>query len=243
MEQHVVIAGEYKDFYYVIRRKGMKNMRMRVNGKGEVIVSCSLRISLERIHAFVVKNIDWVISEREKLKKEGVLEERKFVTGEKYLYAGTDYMLVVLTGEKERVNINGNYLVLTVKAKDENNYERKRRLIDKWYKDSAAQLFAQRFEACVDKHRDLFPDKYPLIIKTMKSRWGYCMISKKTIALNFKLVYTDVKCLDYVIMHELCHLYYKNHDKAFYAFLEELLPGSKVLRKQLTSFYIRYSHI
>lgn len=242
MEKRTINFNGKETEYYLSRRK-MKHLRMRLNEKGEIVVSCPKRMPLNEIERFLSRYIDWAQEKKKEFVNEGSIVERKFVTGEKYLYAGTEYMLVVLTGEKERVNINGNYLVLTVKAKDENNYERKRRLIDKWYKDSAAQLFAQRFEACVDKHRDLFPDKYPLIIKTMKSRWGYCMISKKTIALNFKLVYTDVKCLDYVIMHELCHLYYKNHDKAFYAFLEELLPGSKALRKQLTSFYIRYSHI
>lgn len=214
---------------------------MRVGDKGEIVVSCSPRVALARINAFVLKNLDWAIAERNKIKSEGVLEKRQYVTCEKYLFAGKEYMLVVIEGEREYVGTVGDNLALVVK--DKNDLERKRKLIDNWYKKSAKELFKRRFEECVNKYRDVFPDEYKLSIRQMKARWGTCIINKKTVVLNFKLVYADVKYLDYVIMHELCHFYHKNHDDKFYGMLKGFVPDYKALRKGLTSYYIRYSHL
>lgn len=241
MEQHVATAKDNRLTYYVLRRKGMRNMRLRVNDKGQVVVSCSSRIPLERINAFVIKNADWLISELSKIKSEGVLEERKYQTCEKYLFAGKEYMLVVIEGEREYVGTVGDNLALVVK--DKNDFERKRKLVDNWYKNKAKELFAERFEYCVNNYREIFPDNYKLSIRQMKARWGTCIINKKTVVLNFKLVYSDVRYLDYVIMHELCHFYHKNHDASFYGMLARFIPDYKALRKRLTSYYIRYSHL
>ena len=241
MEEYVAVAGDNKIRYFVIRRKNMRNMRMRVNDKGDIVISCSPRVAFARINAFVLKNLDWALSERKKIQSEGVLEERKYLTCEKYLFAGKEYMLVVIEGEREYVGTVGDNLALVVK--DKNDFERKRKLVDNWYKNKAKELFAERFEYCVNNYKEIFPDNYKLSIRQMKARWGTCIINKKTVVLNFKLVYADVRYLDYVIMHELCHFYHKNHDASFYDMLVRFIPDYKALRKGLTSYYIRYSHL
>lgn len=241
MEEHVLNADGVALRYVVVRRKGMKNLRLRVSDKGEPVVSCSPRTSLERINAFVAKNVAWVQSEKKKIKDAGLLDKRKYVTAEKYLYAGKERMLVVLKGEREHVDVVDDYMALVIP--DENDIERKRNLIDKWYRKKAKEVFTQRFYDCVEKYRNYFPDDYKLRIRQMKARWGSCIIDKKTVVLNFKLIYADFKYLDYVIMHELCHFYHKNHGAAFYGMLARFLPDHRELRKGLTNYYIRYSHL
>lgn len=241
MEEHVLTADGITVKYFVIRRRSMKNLRMRVGDKGEIVVSCSPRTALWRIEAFVVKNIPWISKQQAKIKEEGTGEPRRYVNLEKYLFCGKEYTLVVLTGAKEKVNINGDFLVLTVK--NEGDTEKKRRLLDNWYRRQAKAVFESRFRALAEKYREYFKDDYKLVVRQMKARWGTCIINKKTVVLNFKLIYADVKYLDYVIMHELCHFYHRNHDRAFYSMLGSFVPDCKQLKKQLTNFYIRYSHL
>jgi predicted metal-dependent hydrolase len=71
-------------------------------------------------------------------------------------------------------------------------------------------------------------------IRSMKSRWGSCT-GKGKITLNLKLIYMPVDLIDYVVLHELCHLKELNHSPAFYALLSRVMPNWKAQRKRLNS--------
>ena len=66
------------------------------------------------------------------------------------------------------------------------------------------------------------------------------MINRNTVTLNSKLIYADESLIDYVIMHELCHFKFKNHDRDFYALLSRICPDWKARKKLLGNKYIYY---
>lgn len=70
-------------------------------------------------------------------------------------------------------------------------------------------------------------------IRKMKSRWGSCLLEKQIIILNKELIKAPKYCIEYVILHELIHLIYKNHDKKFYDFLYTLMPDWKERKRIL----------
>jgi len=70
-------------------------------------------------------------------------------------------------------------------------------------------------------------------IRNMNTRWGSCSKSTGRITLNLKLFYKPDACIEYIIVHELCHLIHPDHGKNFYALLQRELPDWKVRRKQL----------
>lgn len=74
-----------------------------------------------------------------------------------------------------------------------------------------------------------------LIIKTFKTKWGSCS-SNQNISLNFKLVHLPIKFLEYVVIHEVCHLKEKNHGKDFWKLVEKLCPDYKEIRKELNQY-------
>ncbi|MGE4444341.1 MAG: M48 family metallopeptidase [Candidatus Altimarinota bacterium] len=74
-----------------------------------------------------------------------------------------------------------------------------------------------------------------LIIKTFKTKWGSCS-SNQNISLNFKLVHLPIRFLEYVVIHEVCHLKEKNHGKNFWKLVEELCPNYKEIRKELNQY-------
>ena len=71
-----------------------------------------------------------------------------------------------------------------------------------------------------------------LMIRKMSKRWGSCLSSKK-IALNPFLIRASKDCIDYIIIHELCHIRYKNHDKNFFKFQESIIPNWKEVKEKL----------
>ena len=100
---------------------------------------------------------------------------------------------------------------------------------DTFYKRSAEEYLTQRVEY-FSKMMGLSYER--LRFRKMKSRWGSCS-SKREITLNTQLMKIDKELIDYVVVHELSHLVYMNHSKAFHDFVEQHLYGSKALRKRL----------
>lgn len=77
---------------------------------------------------------------------------------------------------------------------------------------------------------------YPqLRLRTMKSRWGSCLVYKNTITLNTKLLEQPRRCVEYVVLHELCHFLHPNHSPAFYACLESFMPDWRERREALNA--------
>ncbi len=75
-----------------------------------------------------------------------------------------------------------------------------------------------------------------LELKFIRSYWGQCS-SKRVIRFNVELVRMDMQLIEYVIMHELCHMVHMNHSKSFYALLESYMPDHRERQKRLKSTY------
>ncbi|HSL88107.1 MAG TPA: M48 family metallopeptidase, partial [Ignavibacteriaceae bacterium] len=80
------------------------------------------------------------------------------------------------------------------------------------------------------ERHNLIPDK--IIIRRQKTRWGSCSVNR-TLSFNFKLLMLRADIIDYVIVHELCHLNELNHSSNYWSLVGEILPGYKLLRKEL----------
>lgn len=238
MERRIAQFADRQVEYYLARKK-MKCMRMRIKEDGRIVLSCPVYTPLYQINGFIEKNLDWIASKTKEIAARPKPEKRRYLTGEKFLFCGEECLLAVVRGDREKVEKVGGTLAVTVR--DTEDFDKKRKLIDKWYKKNTEKVFRERFEYCLSLYRNLFPDIYTLRIRRMKARWGSCMINKKTVVLNSQLIYADIKYLDYVILHELCHFYFKNHDKDFYGLLAKLSPDFKTLRKSLTNYYISYT--
>ncbi|MFY9364690.1 MAG: SprT family zinc-dependent metalloprotease [Bacteroidales bacterium] len=100
--------------------------------------------------------------------------------------------------------------------------------------EQAAALFkelAQPWEHRFDKQYGVRPKGWR--VREMNTRWGSCSLKTGYITLNLRLYYKSPACIEYVIVHELCHLLEARHDKNFYRILEKELPDWKSLRKEL----------
>jgi predicted metal-dependent hydrolase len=155
-----------------------------------------------------------------------------YASGETLYYLGKQYRLKVIQDDVERVRFYRGRLYLHVHQPS--NYDRKADLLNQWYRTRAGFIFSQQLDVChplVEPFSVLYPS---LKIREMKSRWGSASPSG-SITLNLRLIHVPKKLINYVILHELCHLKEMNHSSNFYDLLSHILPSWEHLRDELNS--------
>jgi predicted metal-dependent hydrolase len=110
-----------------------------------------------------------------------------------------------------------------------------RQLVKTWYRKQADQNYEERLAVAYTRFsRENIP--YPKIsIRRMQSSWGSCS-AKGTITLNIKLIQVPKEYIDYVVIHELCHLKYLHHEPEFYYLLSRVMPDWKRKKEKLDRF-------
>ena len=218
---------------YELERKRVKNINLRVRPDGSVYVSAPKIASMERIAAFVQSKGAFITRAMERFaaRRQQLPAERRYESGETFYLLGKKLCLRVSRSTRNAVAADGDILLLYVK--DETDAALKQRLTERFFMQECRQLFPQ----LVAKLYPLFKDcnfPYPeLRIRSMRSRWGSCMPSKKRITLNSRLIHYPQQCIEYVIVHEFCHFRYMNHSKQFYALVASFMPDWKECRNLL----------
>ncbi len=232
-----VLAGN-KTIEYIYTEKDVKNINLRIKSTGEVLVSAHKKVGIKRVERFLIEKADFIFKHLDTFskKRNDIPLYKKYTSGESYWYLGRRLTLLVLKDNKEHVSIEGNNLLLIIKNPDD--VKRKEKLVKKFFDkkciDSFEEIALETYKAC---HMHNFP--YPTIkIRAMKSRWGSCMVSKKQITLNKKLIEAPLKCIEYVILHEFVHFTHPNHSKNFYDMLSILMPDWKERKKILNTFLL-----
>ena len=145
---------------------------------------------------------------------------RQYIGGESFLYLGKQYMLKIEPSRAEEVKLYQGRLVVKTLNPDTTHIKK---LLQQWYIARATILFNKLFEEQFYLFKRFGLEKPILQIKKMEKRWGSCTPQQKII-LTPELIKAPVVCINYVILHELCHLVHHNHSKAFYRLLENFMP-------------------
>ncbi len=192
--------------------------------------------SFEEIRAKIMKRASWIIEQKYFfslfLPKQPV---RQYISGETHSYLGRNYRLKLINSENEEVKLVRG--IIYIYTKDRSNAVHNKKLLEKWYKDRAKDYFEQRLDKCIEKVKKYNIRKPPLTIRNMSKRWGSCS-KNGVLTLNTHLIKSPSNCIDYVITHELCHLKYFGHSKAFYGLLVKMMPDWEKRKKRLEKVLI-----
>jgi hypothetical protein len=214
---------------YSLIRSSRKSIGIIVHPDGRVVVRAPMRASSSQIQQVLDRRMDWIIKHKNRYAEQMRLNpKRAFVSGEKHLFLGEEYVLRVKNGIANRVTKNCEYI--DIECADANMAEL---LMQQWYKSKAKEVFPNIVNPVIRRFRSVYnvaPAK--ITVKSMKSRWGSCS-SRGSVSLNSKLVQAPPRCIEYVIVHELCHLIHFNHSKDFYTLLAEIIPDWKERKKEL----------
>ncbi|MFA8451183.1 MAG: M48 family metallopeptidase [Bacteroidales bacterium] len=208
-----------------------KSLGIKVYPDKSVHVIAPNGTSKEKVSEKVHCKAAWILRQQDFfLSFHPLTPPRKFISGETYLYLGKQYRLRLADADKESVKLYGGNI--TVYCKDKNNKQRIEKQLKAWYKTKADQHFNKLFEELAHLAKPFFEGTPTLKYRWMDKRWGSCS-QKGEVLLNNELVKTPKKCIEYVIIHELCHLAHLNHSAAFYVLLDKLSPNWRRIKNEL----------
>lgn len=219
-------------FHYKILKSKRKTVTIMVTPFAEVIVKAPLEADDKKIYSLVLNRARWITQKMEyfEMRLKTKLPERLYISGESHYYLGKAYKLKVIKSTRDFVQLKNGKLNLFVT--DCNSLTLKKQTLDDWLKSKAISKFEERFNTCLNKISH-WKIKHPqLLIKTMLRRWGSITSTNKLI-LNTNLIKANTRCIDYVILHELCHLRYWDHSKKFQNLLRVLMPDFEKQKAKL----------
>lgn len=160
--------------------------------------------------------------------------QREFVSGESFMYLGRNYSMQIIIDEnikKPEVKLLRGKFYVTAPSKDEIAIKE---AMEVWYRRKAEEQVKARLKY----YAPYFSEQPTAIkIKEQKKRWGSCT-SKNELLFNWRAVMAKAPALDYIIVHEMCHLTHKDHSKDFWQQLSMIMPDYEVRKEWLRNYGI-----
>jgi len=210
-----------------------RSLRLSVRPEGTVLVRAPRRVGQAQIRSHVESKAAWILRHLERFRalREAAPQPLAYLSGETHAYLGCGYLLEARQAERNAVRLEEGCLVVTTVFPP--SPDKVKKLLDAWYLGQARELFLRLIREQLPGLDALgVPRPARMKIRAMTTRWGTCSHSG-TITLNRHLVRAPLECVEYVVVHELCHLRHLGHDKRFYGLLASILPDWKARRKLL----------
>lgn len=211
-----------------IERSNRKTLSLTVLKDGNVIVKAPISMRDETINKFVEEKQDWIRSKlaivnQTKTKFDDIIHYQKFL-----LY-GNRYSL--LLSDVKKIETNDAFQIVIPQKTEK---EKITKSLKSWYKKIAKQVLFDRL-AFIESRVRL--KSKAVKINDSKGKWGSCN-SMGTISLNWRVVMLPPRVIDYVLVHELCHLVEMNHSKKFWELVNKFLPNVQELKKEIKEYGI-----
>lgn len=191
-------------------KKNNKNTYVRVKN-GKIVVTTNYLTSNKSIIKLINDNKESIIDMINK-------DQKKQDKNNNFYYFGKKYDIVYGFNE--------------IEFSEDKIYVKDKKSLDKYINKDIIKIYMDRINYWYNIFEENIP-KPNLKIRKMTSRWGVCNIRNHNITLNYMLYKYDIKCLDYVIVHELSHFIYPNHSKNFWSLVGKYYPLYKECRKML----------
>jgi predicted metal-dependent hydrolase len=218
---------------YSLEYRNRKSLAISVHPDLTVSVIAPEGQSIEKISARVKKRAPWILKQRHYFSKFLPKQPaRRYVSGETHKYLGRHYRLKVLTSKIPRVRLKRGYLIVHTQNRSDSVAIKK--LVTAWYRFQAEKHFNESLKRCLPLFRKLEISTPEVRMKHMSKRWGSCT-SSAIIYLNPDLIKSPKSCIDYVMVHELCHLKIRDHSKKYYRLLKKLMPDWEKRKLSLES--------
>lgn len=208
-----------KKIEFLIEYSNRKTLGITVAPDLDVLVKAPIDSSLDKIKEKLLKKAPWIIKQQSFfLSFQPKTPPRRYVGGETHLYLGRQYLLKIESGKKESVKLKGRSIV--VQTSDKPKVEK---LVKEWYLLHAKSKFREIAQPLIDRFKKYNVEPDSIVFRDMPTRWGSCT-PKGKIILNPELIKAPKGCIEYVIIHELCHLIYHDHTSKFIELQTKEMP-------------------
>lgn len=233
--QSQTMCFRYGDEHIVFERRlrpqATGRVLIKVHPDCRVVVSAPADATPDAVLCAVKKRGRWIYEQLRHFRKQlEYTTPRQYISGESHRYLGKQYLLKVIEApdQVQGVKLFRGKLEVSVRSRSS---EKVKALLTDWYKSRAKETFAKRLDALLEQTLWV-TERPPLRVLTMKTQWGSCS-PRGRITLNPHLVKAPRVCIDYVILHELCHLAEHNHSERFYRLMNRVMPGWEETKERL----------
>lgn len=225
------------DVPVAVRRKAIKHMHLYVEPPdGSILVSAPKEASDEEVLFFVRENFGWVLRQRNGMLAQRRQPPRKYISGETHYLWGEQYFLELVKQDGwGGIKISGN--ALTMLAPLESTEKSRRDYMTEWERSLLSDA-VNRALPLWEKRTGLNVQRFSIM--NMRRSWGKCNPKKESVIFNLQLVRKPKEALDYIILHELCHLKTRTHGKEFIALMDRFMPDWREVRKRLNDSPLDY---
>ena len=215
----------YKDITYSLKKSNRKTASIYIERDGSVSVLVPKTLKKSDVEELIEKKRKWIyrnLAEWQDMNAARI--RRQYVSGEGFLYLGRSYRLKLVDDQPERLSLKGGYFCLLSK---DGKLQKPDAAFKSFYKSKGQEKISDRVKFYSDR---MGVDPAGVRVLELKNRWASCTPEGR---LNFhwKCMMAPPTIIDYIVVHELAHLRYLNHTKAFWNQVDKVLPDYRE-RKQ-----------
>jgi len=201
-----------KEIVFDLQYQARKSLGITVSPDRKVMVKAPIDATIEKILEKVRKRAPWILKQQSYfLSFEPLTPPRRYISGESHLYLGRQYRLKIYGASENEVKLKRGFLEVYTSDRAKAG-----KLVEDWYRERAAMKFPEIAQKWIERFKKYGVAPSAFVIKWMEKRWGSCTPNGKII-LNVELIKAPKGCIEYVVVHELCHLIHHDHSAAFLA--------------------------
>ncbi|MCX5681136.1 MAG: SprT family zinc-dependent metalloprotease [Candidatus Omnitrophica bacterium] len=233
-QNHEAVTSAGSIAYSLFRSSKRRTLAIAIGRDRQVRVLAPYCMHEQRITDFIHEKSQWIIKKIKELEHRfPAALKHYYIDGEEFLFLGRSYPLRHIPSERKRITVEMSdrfeaFVPLDMPWK--NIEQGIRKGLCSWYRKQAERIVRERLPLWVEK-LGMGPQK--VSIRTQKRIWGSCYCRTKSININWKIVMAPIEVIDYIILHELCHLYAPNHSKRFWDKVRGIFPSYKDCEKWL----------
>lgn len=211
-----------------------RRLRMQIDNEGRLTVVAPWLATEKGIQVFIRQHTPWIEKQKSKIEKQKELRaKRTYHTGDVFYYFGEKVTLNVLPSDRRRpaLKVRDDKLIITLyrKISKPDGITAIKKTIEDFYRKKAEEVLHDRLQF-FNEHYDFSYHKVTL--RNQKTRWGSCSRAGN-LNFNWRLIMAPIEVIDYVVVHELCHLKQMNHSARFWNLVAEMIPDYKAAGKWL----------
>lgn len=229
MKDQIVFGKHQIDFELKYAKR--KSLGIKVQPDTSVLITAPLDIPLDKIKAAVSKKAMWILKQKSFfLNMDAINNELIVKSGYSVHYLGRQYKIVIEKALKDEVIYKGNLFLVSLKKRED-----AQKVFEFWFRQRAIFKITEIARPIIKKFALKYEAPADIFFQEMPTRWGSCTIKNKLI-FNPKLIHTPKRCIEYVVMHELCHIVHKHHNSNFFEFLTSMMPDWEKRKEKLNTY-------
>jgi len=218
-----------------IEYKRRKSIKISIELPQNVLVLAPAGMKEKNVREVIDKKAEWIIRKLKEIKELGLLKSGKdYVEGETFMHMGRKSELAIAIDnslKKPVVEFDGKKFRIRTNTREP---EKLKKAMEDWYREKTFEMLVEKV-ANFQRYFDQRP--IDIRVKRQKSRWGSCS-SEHRLNFNLKCSMAPSEVVDYIVVHEMCHMVHFNHSKEFWALVEKIIPEYRQRKDWLKKYGI-----